>query len=101
MAVDVYYDELYGKLYETSNVEYVKYVYESSLGRVIHRFLKRGIDLSLDGKTYYDLVTPYGYGGPIVEGLNLTDDQKETLIKDFGQAFEIYCKNEGVVSEFV
>ena len=32
-----------------------------------NQFIKREIPLLLDGKKYYDIVTPYGYGGPYIE----------------------------------
>lgn len=41
---------------------------------------------------YFDFATPYGYGGWIVEG-----DSTEAL---FQQYFE-WCKNNGIISEFV
>ena len=41
---------------------------------------------------YFDFATPYGYGGWIVEG-----DSTEAL---FQQYFE-WCKNNGIISEFI
>lgn len=33
-------------------------------GYVTYTFLKRVINLKLD-KKFYDIITPYGYGGPV------------------------------------
>lgn len=43
-------------------------------------------------ETYYDISTPYGYGGFIIEG----EDYEEV-----NRAYEEYCIEHGIISEFV
>lgn len=49
----------------------------------------------IDKKQYFDWTTPYGYGGPLIEG-NL--DEKE--IQKLKEELEHYCKEKGIVSQF-
>lgn len=73
-------------------------VYEGKLTRGINVVFKRDVskDKNFIGKLeegrYYDFATPYGYGGWIIEG-----DGIDTLFKEY----EAWCKNEGIISEFV
>lgn len=65
--------------------------------RAMNVVLKR--DISLDEKfqgtisenTYFDLITPYGYGGFLADGI---------LMPAMIAAYEDYCKKSGFVSEF-
>jgi lipid II:glycine glycyltransferase (peptidoglycan interpeptide bridge formation enzyme) len=66
---------------------------------ILFPFLKRKINnLSLFShlrETYYDIVSPYGYGG------YLRSDECTTPIDDFLKAFHRYCQEQHIVSEFV
>lgn len=99
MLPDIYFEENYGKLHEHmyNGVSEV-FLFESSDGKVHHSFLKRQIPQKLQGKTYFDLITPYGYGGPII--IELKGD-KSKLVEEFAQAFRQYCIKENIVSEFI
>ena len=55
--------------------------------------------MRVDGELYYDLVTPYGYGGPVILGCH--EGHKRDLIDGFASSFREYCKANNVVSEFV
>ena len=97
-AIDLYFDENYGKLYEkVENGVAQIFTYEDENGKITNQFLKREIPEKIDGKSYYDLVTPYGYGGPIIEISN----NKEKLLENFEKEFEKFCIKNDVVSEFV
>src|SRR5699024_3111365 len=88
----------YGKLYEdVENGKSVVFEYESSYGKIQHTFIKRKIPLKVKNDVYYDIITPYGYGGPIV----LEANNKEILLKEFEEKFEKYCYENNIVSEFV
>ena len=98
--IDIYFETNYGRLYEkieggTCEV----FEYHSSNGTIRHMFIKREIPIRLGDITYYDLITPYGYGGPLV--LNYEMGRKEELVDEFEVAFEQYCGNNNIVSEFV
>jgi serine/alanine adding enzyme len=55
--------------------------------------------LQILGETYYDLVTPYGYGGPVIK--TCQEGRKEDLIKAFQTDFGHYCEEEKIISEFI
>ncbi|GET24683.1 GNAT family N-acetyltransferase [Prolixibacter sp. NT017] len=66
---------------------------------ILFPFLKRKINnISLFSQlreTYYDIVSPYGYGG------YLRSDGCTTPIDDFLKTFHMYCQDQHIVSEFV
>ncbi|WKA50142.1 GNAT family N-acetyltransferase [Planococcus liqunii] len=97
--LDLYFVENYGRLYEgieggTCEV----FEFESPLGKVRHLFLKRKIPYMIQDEVFYDAVTPYGYGGPLV--IQSFGD-KEQLTAQFMNAFEEYCHQHKIVCEFV
>ncbi len=95
---DIYFDKNYGKLYEKCEKgEAINFELKSNNGLIINQFIKREIPIKINNQSYYDIITPYGYGGPyIVESNN-----KEELIKDYEKAFSEYCKNNNIVAEFI
>ncbi|WP_261130801.1 GNAT family N-acetyltransferase [Bacillus sp. Marseille-Q3570] len=76
--------------------------YEKNKFRAMNVFMLRDIgqDPIFSGKinsdTYFDISTPYGYGGFIFEGLQL----QNSLI-ELEETFRGYCKENNIVSEFV
>lgn len=97
---DIYFDPNYGKLYESvEKGECIFWSYTGSEGKVTHQFILREIPIETKEK-WYDIVTPYGYGGPVIEyvspGYTFGD-----LGEAFENAFSAFCKENKVVSEFV
>ncbi|WP_142825915.1 GNAT family N-acetyltransferase [Planococcus soli] len=97
---DIYFEKDYGRLYEKiENGECEEFIFRHELGVVQHLFIKRNIPIELEGEVFYDLVTPYGYGGPrIVSG---RDENRAALAAAFEQAFREHCLEEGIVAESV
>lgn len=65
---------------------------------VTNVFFLRNIneDLKIDlEKQYFDIATPYGYGGVDYKGNN------KQLLHFFFEKFEEYCKEKNIVSEFI
>lgn len=97
--IDLYFDKNYGKLYEkVENAKAEIFEFESEDGKISNQFMIRPIPEKVDGKTYYDIVTPYGYGGPVITELK---GDKENLLREFENKFSSYCIDNDVVSEFV
>ncbi|MFD6442159.1 GNAT family N-acetyltransferase [Peribacillus sp. NPDC060186] len=97
---DVYYLAGYVKGLEIhGDGQPVLFYYEGEGLRAINVAMKR--DISNDPKfegtipklTYFDLITPYGYGGWLIEGNGFHSDLKSK--------YEELCTREGIVSEFV
>lgn len=98
--VDIYYEPSYGELYEKiENGKCEIFEYKNQYGVVYHMFIKREIETKVDDTVWYDLITPYGYGGPIIK--ECKKDHRTELIKEFEREFTKYCKKNRVVSEFI
>lgn len=101
MAKDIYFDKNYGKLYEKAESgTAVCWQYDGPEGRVNHQFLLREIPIAADDGSWYDIVTPYGYGGPLIESV-ADGSSREMLVSSFEQSFSDYCIKNRIVSEFV
>lgn len=97
--VDIYFDANYGKLYEKMENGFQKiFEYEDENGKIVNQFILREIPYKVDECTYYDIISPYGYGGPIITELH---GDKEKLVLEFEKAFSNYCEENKIISEFV
>lgn len=96
-----YFKERYGKLYEeVDEGELEVFKIENEHGKIQNMFLKREIPIKINNKTYYDLATPYGYGGPVI--LETKNDQaKKKLIQKYHEEFSAYCQENNIVTEFI
>lgn len=97
---DIYFKEEYGKLYE--KIEHGKcetFEFLHSTGCIKHLFVKREIPMPILGETYYDLVTPYGYGGPVIT--KCEEGKKQELVEEFHKTFQQYCEKQNIISEFI
>ncbi len=100
---DVYYLSGYVKAFQLhGDGEPLLIYFKNDDIRAINVVMKRdvGADENLIGKMtrdmIFDLSTPYGYGGLIVEG-NITAENLNELNFEYTQ----YCKTNNIVSEFV
>ena len=96
--LDVYYLPEYGKLCETMEEgEFKVFEYKSDAGRMINMYIRRPVPWIINGEQYYDIITPYGYGGPIV----IEAGDRNRLIQEYSMAFEKYCSDNKIVCEFI
>jgi serine/alanine adding enzyme len=97
--LDIFFSTSYGKLNEI--IEYGSFEilnFECEYGEVRYGFIKRKIDIiPPDGLTYYDIITPYGYGGPLI----VSSTNKGKLVGAFNNSFSEFCSQNNIVSEFV
>ena len=95
---DIYFKKEYGKICEYVD-DGICEIFECKTenGLIKNMFIKRPVLWLVDGVQYYDIVTPYGYGGPIIyEEIN-----KEELLKDYEKKFQEYCLENNIVCEFI
>lgn len=98
--MDLYFEKNYGKLYEEiENGTCEIFVFENQFGTIRHLFIKREIPLRFQGEKVYDIVTPYGYGGPVIT--EVEKGAKQRLIQSFETAFQQYCLDNNIICEFV
>lgn len=97
---DVYYLKKWGIANEKKDDGIWEYfLYKSDLGEVYYPFIKRKIDEKIDCNEYYDIITPYGFNGPIIISNNCK--KLENLVNDYNVKFNEYCKKNNIVSEYV
>jgi Acetyltransferase (GNAT) domain len=90
--LDVYYSKEYVHLFADVEEGVPEAVYyENKDGKVFYPFIKRKIPLK---EGYYDIVTPYGYGGPILEG-------DRSVITPFYSQFKKDCVDHNIITETV
>ncbi len=99
---DIYFFRTYCSLYRTNgDGEPYLFVYNNQFGDVVvYTFIKRLINLPFvdfenSNEEFYDIITPYGFGGP------LYDDANDEVLQGFREAFDEYCNKENIISEFI
>lgn len=98
--MDIYFTREWGevnKLIEPG--EPYEYVYKSDIGCIKNLFIKRNVPQLVDGEQYFDISSPYGYGGPYIE--TCTEGKKEQLLNEYKAAFEQFCEENRIICEFV
>lgn len=98
--LDLYFEEKYGCLYEKIEGGICEvFFFTDDFGTVRHLFIKKEIPACENDEPYFNITTPYGYGGPVI-----TDYKygfKKELVRNFKKAFEIFCEENRIISEFV
>lgn len=96
---DIYFNERFLKAYEEhENGTLEQFVYEDASGEMQIFFIKRSLSGFKEGEGYYDITTPYGYGGPWIK--NCVSGEEHLIAESFFEAFEEYCKKEKIISFF-
>ncbi|MCK5136193.1 MAG: GNAT family N-acetyltransferase [Bacteroidales bacterium] len=97
---DIYFLPEWGKANQMIDKgEVCIFEYKNYLGHVYYQFIKRQVPDDLGHVTYYDIITPYGFSGPIV--LAYANSNKKVLITKFDKAFNEYCLHEHIIAEYV
>lgn len=100
---DVYYLSSYTKAFKIhGDGEPILIYYQDEELRAINVVMMRDIAMDKDFKNnlemnmYFDITTPYGYGGFLIEG-NINEVNLEKLNEEYTN----YCYTKNIVSEFV
>lgn len=96
--LDVFFEPEYGKLYEQIEGGTCE-VFEHAVrdGTICNMYIKRPVPWLVDGVQYYDVTTPYGYGGPVL----ISGEASEALISGYYASWANYCRDNRIVAEFV
>lgn len=100
---DVYYLNGYAKAFQLhGDGDPILFYYFDEYIRAINVVMKRDIEKNknfrglIQPNSTYDITTPYGYGGFLIEG-----KVNEASIKKLNDEYSSYCRSENIVSEFV
>ncbi|ULG74953.1 GNAT family N-acetyltransferase [Macrococcus brunensis] len=98
---DVYHQWGYVESYRINgDGDPILFTYKSETTEIINVVLKRDISKnpnfkSLPRNKYFDFVSPYGYGGTLIQGDNKLE------IEEYFRLYNEYCTKKNIVSEFV
>lgn len=71
------------------------FVDDAGEGEVAYPFIKR--ELREEGLTFYDVTSPFGYGGPVLK----VNGDGDKLASNFLLGFTAYCQTEKIFAEFI
>jgi len=98
--LDIYFTPQYCKIWEDyGDGKAQAFLYESSLGKILYPYLIWKIDYTKSNINYFDISTPYGYGGPVL--LEYKENEIPLLLKEFRAKFNTYAHKKGIISEFI
>ena len=102
-SFDVYYLSGYARAFQLhGDGEPLLYYYEKDNLRAMNVVMKRDLaddphfSRTFQPGTHFDLATPYGFGGFILEG-----DVTEEKVQELELAYSRSCRRAGIISEFV
>lgn len=95
---DIYFLPEYGFLNEQIEGGKVQvYDFACDYGHIRSVFIKRPVPVLLEGEQFYDAITPYGYGGPLV----MEAEDRGKLLEAYRESYISYCRENRIVDEFV
>lgn len=93
---DVYYSSHYFlSALSLDPGEALMFYYSDQDGSIAYPFIKRKIDG--EPPDYFDITTPFGYGGPVVRA----EGDSTVLVTGFIEAFSGYCRDERIIAEYI
>ncbi|HBY02952.1 MAG TPA: GNAT family N-acetyltransferase [Desulfotomaculum sp.] len=95
---DIHYEPGYYRVFE-GNDQARLFVYQQDSQFVIYPFLLRKVDYSGEttaGENYFDITSPYGYGGPLA-----SPGADGNTLKGFWQSFIQFCQDSNIITEFI
>ncbi len=102
---DINFEYDYFDLYKSEGKTPVMVYMETDMGKIVYAFMLRDIAFHSDlgdeiekGK-YFDVSTPYGFGGPLIETED--NDNKAKIVKLFYDELSKFYKERNVISEYI
>lgn len=95
---DIYYLPEWLSLYaQRDGEDFGYYTLQCEHGTVIYPYVKRKAPALVEGKQYYDIITPYGFNGPYIAECSC----KSKLLEAFDADFSAYCEQNEIIAEYV
>lgn len=98
---DIYFLPEWGQAYQSKEKggELRTFEIRNEIGHVYYQFIIREIPLQKEGLKYYDIITPFGFSGPVI--LECAPKREQEMIRTFNDAFQEYCVQHRIVTEYV
>ena len=98
---DIYFLPEWGEFFETKEKKGKSTIFElkNEIGHVFYQFILREIPIVLGTEKYYDIITPYGFSGPVI--LHSLPGKRGELVKKFNDEFQQFCEEKNIVTEYV
>lgn len=97
---DIYFLPDWGKLFqEHDGGEICVFEFKNELGHIYYQFIKQHLPANLGYDQYFDIITVYGFNGPVIIKCDSTN--KERLVIEYNNAFQKYCLNNNIISEYI
>lgn len=98
---DIYFLSEWGKYYEAKEKEgeWTIFEFRNDLGHISYSFILRPIPLAAKDVVYRDIITPFGFSGPVI--LACEEGKRKELVDQYDKAFQQYCEEHGIVAEYV
>ncbi|HWR22313.1 MAG TPA: GNAT family N-acetyltransferase [Feifaniaceae bacterium] len=98
-AMDIHFVPQYVRAYEAHEGGKVEvFDFAHALGEVRHIFLRRSLSGFVGFEGYSDIITPYGYGGPVIT--RCEKGGEGALCGAYRDAFDRYCAGQRIVCAF-
>lgn len=97
---DIFFSMRYGNLYEEIEdgaCEQFEFIHP--IGKVRNIFIKRPLPFRINDNIFYEILTPYGYGGPVIEEVSQGQEMELAILYD--EAFNEYCEEHAIIREFI
>ncbi|MBZ5200506.1 GNAT family N-acetyltransferase [Planomicrobium chinense] len=95
-VTDIYYTSQYFQsAMKLDPGESLMFYYTDDEGEVVYPFIKRKIENGEPG--YFDITTPFGYGGPLLKAKKNAANLAANFIKEFFG----FCEKEKIIAEFI
>lgn len=98
---DIYFLREWGQAYQSKEKggELKQFELKNEIGHVYYQFIKRKTPVQTDNQEYYDIITPFGFSGPVI--LECVTGKRKELSEMFNDAFQEYCMENNIVTEYV
>ncbi|MBU9673729.1 GNAT family N-acetyltransferase [Planococcus sp. CP5-4] len=94
---DIFFTPEWNEAYAThEGGEFQQFEWKSELGHIVYPFIKRPVPL-LEG--WFDTITAFGQSGPVI--IDAKEGQRRALVDEFDAAFQDFCEQQRIVSEYI
>lgn len=100
LVPDIFFLPEWGQAYASQDHGQVEvFELKNEYGHIFYQFVVRPIPFKLNGIQYFDTITPFGTGGPII--LNCQPGKRSKLTALFDEEFQKFCSECQIITEYI